>query len=441
MANDRVKFGQFLLNSPELSGDEDTTSSTDSRRNSGSGSGTPPHLSVEMSSPWSQLSSPYTKSPWTKQSPFHSYDHRRKANYTPLGSLIREEGHVYSVASSGEFLYTGSDSRSIRVWSKNQLSDSGGFKSGSGLVKAIVVDPSHGKVFTGHQDGKIRVWKSPNSDQQMHKRVGSLPTWKQLLKSSVDPSKFVEVRRHRRVPRVKHFDAISCLCINHEAGLLYSGSWDKTIKVWRLADGRCLESFAAHDDAVNALAVGFGGLLFSGAADGTLKVWRRELHGKSTRHVYIQTLLEQESAITSLATTCSGNDGVEGGEDGLLYCGSSDGLVNFWEWNKQLSYGGVLRGHKLPVLCLSVAGSLVFSGSADNCICVWRREPGGAHVCLAVLTGHVGPVKCLAVEPEGGEYDDGGGDEEDEDRRWIVYSGSLDKSVKIWRVYENARAT
>ncbi|KAI3713074.1 hypothetical protein L1987_71645 [Smallanthus sonchifolius] len=72
------------------------------------------------------------------------------------------------------------------------------------------------------------------------------------------------------------------------------------------------------------------------------------------------------------------------------------------------------------------SGSLVFSGSADSNVCVWRRDDGGEHKCVYVLRGHSGPVKCLAVDVSGG---DGVGE-----RAWTVYSGSLDRSVKIWRV-------
>jgi WD40 repeat protein len=135
----------------------------------------------------------------------------------------------------------------------------------------------------------------------------------------------------------------------------------------------------------------------------------------------VQTLLKHENAVTALSVNQ---------ESAVIYCGSSDGLVNFWEREKLLSHGGVLRGHKMAVLCLASAGNLVFSGSADKSICVWRREGGGVHTCLAVLTGHGGPVKCLAVV-EDQESDEG-------DQRWIVYSGSLDKSVKVWCVTENA---
>merc|ERR1711971_430618 len=116
-----------------------SSSSFDPSRMSGEGS-------PMTMSPWNQVS-PFTKSPW-------SFEEQLPKNGL-IGSLVREEGHIYSLAASGDLLYTGSDSKNIRVW-KN-LKEFTGFKSNSGLVKAIII--SGEKIFTGHQDGKIRVWK------------------------------------------------------------------------------------------------------------------------------------------------------------------------------------------------------------------------------------------------------------------------------------------
>ncbi|KAJ4962668.1 hypothetical protein NE237_022607 [Protea cynaroides] len=374
-----------------------------------------PDSSPYNMSPWNVSSSPYTKSPWSRNSPLTAFDE----NFPPnglIGSLVREEGHIYSLAASGELLYTGSDSKNIRVW-KDQKEFSG-FKSNSGLVKAIVIAGE--KIFTGHQDGKIRVWRVSSKSTNVYKRMGTLPTLKDYIKSSINPSNYVEVRRHRNGLWIKHSDAISSLSLNEDQTLLYSGSWDKTVKVWRISDSKCVESIKVHDDAVNSVVAGFDGLVFTGSADGSVKVWRRELHGKVTKHSLAQTLLKHECAVTALAMNTSSS---------VVYCGSSDGLVNFWERDKELSHGGVIRGHKQAVLCLTAAGNLLLSGSADKTICVWRKD-GGDHTCLSVLTGHTGPVKCLAHEKDK--------ESTAEDQRWIVYSGSLDKSVKVWRVSEQA---
>ncbi|KAJ9177188.1 hypothetical protein P3X46_012428 [Hevea brasiliensis] len=368
------------------------------------------------SSAFNDLSpSPLGKSTWSSQVNLDFEDYKDKDYYnndqykTPnllMGSLVLEEGHIYSLAAFGDLLYTASDCKKVRVWKNhNEFS---WFKTSSGLVKAIVI--SEDGVFTGHQDGKIRVWKLSSKNPGAHKRVGTLPKFKDYIKYSIKPSNY-------------HFDAISCLSLSEDKTLLYSASWDKTFKVWRISDSKCLESVATHDDAVSSIAAGFDGLIFTGSADGSsnrIMVWRRELLGKETKHFFSQTLLKQECAITTLAVNP---------EAAIIYSGSSDGLVNFWEQEKHLSHGNVLRGHRLAVLCLVTAKSLVFSGSADMGICVWKRL-GSDHMCLSLLNGHTGPVKCLAAKKDQKSISN--------ETLWILYSGSLHKSVKMWRVSENA---
>ncbi|KAL9231616.1 hypothetical protein vseg_006818 [Gypsophila vaccaria] len=441
----RLKFGELLLseemvddgsrysNASEMS--TTTTSSSVSPRmssfchydNDFSNSTPPSNTASPRSSFYSKnhnntLGSPYLKSPWIKLPSYPTLTNDNiyiaRGKDSLIGSLFREEGHVYSLAAKDGMLFTGSESKNIRVW--RDFNDAGGFKSGSGLVKAIVVS-GESKVYTGHQDGKIRVWTTKG------KRVGTLPKMGDYLRSAINPGSYVEVRRHHKVPRIRHFDAVSCMSMNEETGMLYSGSWDKTIKVWRVSDGKCMESIdEAHEDAINSVAVGYGGMLYSGSADGTVKVWRRELEGKRTRHVEVTKLLTQENAVTAL--------GIAGEE--AVYAGSSDGLVNFWEREEEeLCYGGVLRGHKMAVLCLATAGRLVFTGSADNTICVWKRLEAGIHSCLSVLSAHTGPVKCLAIDRQAQDEDE---DQDEDEERWVVYSGSLDKSVKIWRVSDHS---
>ncbi|XP_061348653.1 protein JINGUBANG isoform X2 [Gastrolobium bilobum] len=450
----RPKLGAFLQSDPTLKFyatnhdvDEENrlsngSASASSPRNYADSSSTPTTSSNSASpyllSPWNQTSSPYNKSPWLFQSPgINLFQNDDDNNYDfpqtgLVGSLVREEGHIYSLAVSGDLLYTGSDGKNIRVW-KN-LKDYTGFKSSSGLVKTIVI--SGERIFTGHQDGKIRVWKVSSKNGSTHKRVGSLPTFKDYVKCSMNPKNYVEIRRQRNAVKIKHFDAVSSLSLDEEEGLLYSGSWDKTLKVWRVSDSKCLESVNAHDDAVNAVVAAFQGYVLTGSADGTVKMWKREHAGKvkKTKHVLDRILLKQENAVTALAVNRLNT---------VVYCGSSDGLVNYWERDPKgsLSHGGVLRGHKLAVLCLAAAGNLVFSGSADKNVCVWKRDERGVHTCLSVLTGHTGPVKCIAVEEEEAkqrQQQQAESRREKSDPRWVVYTGSLDKSVKVWRVSEYA---
>ncbi|KAK3146717.1 hypothetical protein QOZ80_3BG0270780 [Eleusine coracana subsp. coracana] len=390
------------------------------------------------SSPSSRYNSPLLGSPWSSHLPAGLLGDSSRTGL--IASLVKQDGgKIYSLAVSGDVLYTGTDSDTVRVWRDRRAL--AGFRTGSGLVKAIVVvgNDDDGRVFTGHQDGKVRVWRADSSsDGTVHRRVGSLPAlgWDYLLLASssvVNPSSRVRGRGGRSRKKglwLRHADAVSCLSLDDSAGLLYSGSWDRTVKVWRVADYRCLESLAAHDDAVNTVAAaGFDGLVFSGSADGTVKVWRRttthdhEDSNSKTRHVLDRVLREgdEHGAVTAVAV-CR--------EARVVYVGSSDGLVTCWRWvvgNGEPVFGGVLAGHHkgMAVMCLAVSGHVVVSGSADGTLCVWRRDGADEHFKTAVLAGHTGPVKCVAVAHE---------EEEEDDGRFVVYSGSLDGSVKVWRL-------
>ncbi|KAG8044347.1 hypothetical protein GUJ93_ZPchr0820g22889 [Zizania palustris] len=182
-----------------------------------------------------------------------------------LGSLVKEDGHVYSLAAAGDLLYTGTDSKNVRVWRDRR--EFAGFRSGSGLVKAIVVS-SDGRFYTGHQDGKVRVWRASADDPAVHMRVGSLPGLRDLLRSAVKPSHYVATRRRHSAMWLRHFDAVSCLSM--DAG----------------AVGASPRRRRQH-----VAAAGFDALVFTGSADGTVKVWRREQgKGGATRHAMERVL-------------------------------------------------------------------------------------------------------------------------------------------------------
>ncbi|KAI3508705.1 hypothetical protein L1887_23717 [Cichorium endivia] len=144
------------------------------------------------------------------------------------------------------------------------------------MAPAIVV--CHDRIFTGHQDGKIRVSKYPDSKKKAHKRVRSLPTTLDFIKNSMD----------------------------------------QAFRIWRISDSKCLESVKAHNDAINLVVAGFDGLVFTGSADGLVKVWRRELVGKDTKQTLVCTLLDQEIALTSVAVSTV---------EAVVYSGTSVELV------------------------------------------------------------------------------------------------------------------
>lgn len=304
---------------------------------------------------------------------------------------------------------------------------------GESAVKSMVVCGD--KLFTGHQDHKICVWKIGYDDVNGRKmiistRMATLPTLNDRLSKLFLAKNYVKVRRHKQSTWVNHVDAVAALAVSHDGSLLYSASWDRTFKVWRTSDFKCLESvWNAHDDAINAIVVSHDGYVYTGSADRKIKVWKKPAGEK--KHMLVDTLEKHKSAVNALALSTDGS---------VLYSGACDRSIIVWEKGSgddggescgdrpHMVVAGALRGHSMAVLCIVVAGDLLLSGSADKTVRIWRREIGGkryGRVC--VLEGHNGPIKCLAAALHSCTSDSSG-------TTYLVYSGSLDCDVKVWKV-------
>ncbi|KAF5932064.1 hypothetical protein HYC85_028235 [Camellia sinensis] len=325
--------------------------------------------------------------------------------YHCLASLHRHEGNIFSITISKDYIFTGSESSRIHAWKQPDCTEMGYIKTNAGEVRAIL---AYGKLlFTTHGDRKIRVWDVSLKENFRPKKITTLPTRSKF---------FLYPRKNTN----QHKDYISCMAYNHVEKILYTGSWDKTVRAWKVSERRCVDLFLAHEGLVNAIVINQqDGCVFTCSSDGTVKIWRR-VFGESS-HILTMTLKFQLSPVNALALSYSLSDC-------FLYSGSSDGLINFWEKEKtsgRFNHGGFLQGHHFSVLCLVAIEDLVLSGSEDATIRVWRREEENTfHSCLAVIDGHHGPVRCLAASLETEETVMG----------LLVYSASLDQTFKVWRV-------
>ncbi|CAK9161514.1 unnamed protein product [Ilex paraguariensis] len=343
------------------------------------------------------------ETPWTR-SPMRTSP-TPSLLYHCVASLHRNEGNIFSITVSKDFIFTGSESSRIHAWKQPDCTEMGYIKAKSGEIRAIL---AKGKLlFTTHGDYKIRVWDVSLTESFRPKKITTLPRRRSFFSY---PRKNIH----------QHKDYISCIAYNYAENLLYTGSWDKTVKAWKISGRQCVDSFVAHEGHVNAIVINQeDGCVFTCSSDGTVKIWRR-VFGESS-HILTMTLKFQPSPVNTLAFSLSPSGC-------FLYSGSSDGLINFWEKGKmsgRYNHGGFLQGHHFAVLCLVSIGDLVLSGSEDATIRVWRREEGNSfHSCLAVIDGHHGPVRCLAASLETMDIVIG----------LLVYSTSLDQTFKVWRV-------
>jgi hypothetical protein len=150
---------------------------------------------------------------------------------------------VASEACCGSFVFEG-----LRVGEQydysGELVEHCRFGCEGRAVKSILV--ARDKIFSAHQDHRIRVWKcsrAPRDSSLHHNLICRIPTVKDYMLNFMSPKNYVEVRRHKQCLWIQHADTVSAMEV--ENGNLYSASWGRTVKVWRLSDLRCLDSFRA----------------------------------------------------------------------------------------------------------------------------------------------------------------------------------------------------
>lgn len=171
-----------------------------------------------------------------KDADYASRSLTRTETTSSIRSVAVLSDHVASVsclALCGEFILSATQGKEVIVYQQPDLRLFAKFGHGDGSVKAIVTFGN--KVFTAHQDCRIRVWKLSKSSENMFKLVNTLPTAKDYLRKFILHRSYIQTGRHNKKQLwFEHGDSISCLTICN--GLIYSGSWDKTVKVWRLSD-------------------------------------------------------------------------------------------------------------------------------------------------------------------------------------------------------------
>jgi WD40 repeat protein len=406
----------------------------------------------------SSTSSSISSQPSLPSVPSLTSQQSQTTHHKLLTTINGHSSPIFSLTLHSKFIYSGSSNSEIRRFEKdpfalqssnntnNLVSISNGSKS---TIKSMIV--VNDMLFSAHQDHKIRVWKiettttktatisDTNHDQRLFKCIATLPTFNDRFSKLFASKNYVEVRRHKKCTWVNHVDAVSSLAVSKDGFFLYSASWDRTFKIWRISDFKCLESVKnAHEDAINAIVVSSDGVVYTGSADKKIKIWKKKNHEGEKKHFLIGTLEKHKSSVNALALNKNGS---------VLYSGACDRSILVWEKIdnsvencSELGQGpmilvGALRGHTKAILCLVAMDNLVCSGSADNSVRIWKRGiDEKSYTCLAVLQGHKKPVKCLAMANDSKRGKNGGDDDDDDCSSYLVYSGSLDCDIKVWQI-------
>jgi WD40 repeat protein len=165
---------------------------------------------------------------------------------------------------------------------------------------------------------------------------------------------------------------------------LYTGSVDKSIRVWSTRDGAHIQTLEGHTDAVLVLLLGLDGRVYSASCDSTIRVWS----GDDGAH--LQTLEGHTGWITSLAW----------GPDGKLYSGSYDFTIRVWSDDGATTF----KTAESEIISLACVDGNLFAASFEN-VWVWSSDQLGlTDPPSQLLGGAERAERIIAVGTSGGLY-------------------------------------
>ena len=288
-----------------------------------------------------------------------------------VNTLSGHHSGIRVIAVATNRVYTGSYDNTIKVWNLDNGRCEATLEGHMAWIRALCVHAREPLLFSGSDDGLIKAWRA---DSYVHLH-DILPA-----NAGYDTTP---------APAESGGAGILALTVDYNNNWLIAGSYDSNIYVWGLPCAstpsiRLLHVLRGHRSAVRSLVclAPFSTFsppcLMSGSYDRTIKLWE---------------LAEEECR-------CAGSLGTRGSvwtmvvHDGLLLGAIGDSSIKVWRMDPDTPMEawqqiGILSGHRGLVLALAVYKDKLISGSDDRCIRVWRM---GSWECERTLTGHNGGV-------------------------------------------------
>ncbi|CAE6492659.1 unnamed protein product, partial [Rhizoctonia solani] len=180
----------------------------------------------------------------------------------------------------------------------------------SDSVKSIAISPDGTLICSGSYDETVRIWDAQNG---------------QLVASPLEGHND-KVASVSFSPDGQWLVTGLWVCGQEYGGLLASGSWDETIRLWSLVTGTPVGSpFEGHTDVIRSVAFSPSGKhLVSGSDDMTLRIWD-VMGGQS-----IATFQGHTDRVLSVAFSPNATQ---------IVSGSADAAIRLWNAPEQCFYG------------------------------------------------------------------------------------------------------
>lgn len=345
----------------------------------------------------------------------------------------------------GDKLISAGNDKKLIIWQRKQT----GFVQQAlwpfaEKIKAIALSPDGQTLATGTQDNQITLWNLATNQPIaiLTKHIASKQTVSiaangltfnatgDYLASAYDNTAIIwQVTTGEILHVLKgHTSSVSSVAFSPDSNLLATGSDDKTIRLWNIAN-ETSQAFVGHQKGILALhfigngeqlvsagvdrdirvwdshsgvtmrflqghnagvlgLASYGGQLFSASNDGTLRRWALALP--------YQQSISLPSEPVSAAISPNLQQVVVGFQNGTLQVyDSSTGKLS---WEKKQAHSTLITR-----LTFNKEGNLLASSSADNSAKIWQFNPALLNTPLIeqkTLTGHTDMVHAVAFSPD-----------------------------------------
>jgi WD40 repeat protein len=213
-----------------------------------------------------------------------------------------------------------------------------------------------------------------------------------------------------------HTKSVTSVCFSPDGRYVLSGSDDKTIRLWGIANSKELKRFEGHTSTVtNVCFSPDGRYVLSGSDDKTIRLWSIENSKELKRF---------EGHNVTVNSVCFSPDGryILSGSgnfwslEGSTLLPPKDNSIRFWniESGKEIKR---FEGHTKEVtsVCFSPDGRYALSGSVDETIRFWEIKTGKE---IRKFEGHTSGVAFVCFSSDG---------------RYLL-SRSSDKTIRLWEI-------
>lgn len=307
--------------------------------------------------------------------------------------------------------------------------------------------------YTVSQDGAVFVW---NCDRNLKEfENDDIKRKYDDVEEDTEKTKGNELGGPSWSLEAKHFfhqdnTKLTCAEFHKEKGLLVVGFSSGIFMLYEMPEFIQIHSLSITQQKINTIAINNAGdwLSFGSSTLGQLLVWEWQSESyvlKQQGHFYDMSVMSYSPDGQFIATGgedrkvkvwntftgfcfvtfhehSAGVTGVEFSQNGQVIVSSSlDGTVRAFDLNRYRNFRTFTAPKPSQFSCLALdsSGEIICAGSLDTFeICMWSMQTGRL---LEVLSGHEGPVSCLAFCPT----------------KTILASGSWDNTMRLWDVYND----